>query len=350
MTRRDLRSEVRRRRDERGESLVELAIAVGIIALVLGMSVVILSVVVQTTTTGINEGQTADSVQTGLQSLSAYLTDMTTPQNAATASASYATPLTAASTCWGTENPQTGQAVTSGVEPQYMNVDFAWDFAMQFCAYPPGSNSSSPHVYEAFVNKSTCNSSNMCTLQVLDFGSAFASSQTTCDDATTCTMYPLQPQVTSGSTLAPQTTPAGTSSVVYSLHNVWCDSFCQSGVSCQTDLAESLSVAGCSSSTVNSTTPPIFNYYTQGTTVSTYPSAPCQSTVTSAPTSSYTCTMNLTAPSLDFLNQTGDALNLGTLASVALNISVEASSPGLGHPVSAAPVRLTDLIPVAGLS
>ncbi len=338
----------RRRRgrpDQRGESLVELMVALTIIALVLAMSTVVLTVVVSTTTTGVSEGATADSVLDGLGSLLGHLTAMTTPQNAVTASAADGTRLTLATTCWGDADPDSGSPA-DGSPPSSMAVDFAWDFALQFCAYPPGSEDATPHVYEALLDPATCDNAvkpPTCTLEVLDFGTAFAADQAACAAPfSACEQYPgvVEPD--------PEDPPPGRSTVVSWLGRVWCDAACQTGTSCQTQVAVGDPTGSCSASTVARSTPPLFNYYDAGSARSTYPSAPCQATPTGAPKGSFTCTMNLTPPTLDFFNGGADATGLGSLGAVALNLTVDPAPVGLGHPVAAAPVHITDQIPVVG--
>lgn len=333
--------------DERGESLIELAIALAVMALVLGMSVVIVTVMVRTSSGGVTQGEVVDSVQGGLGSLSSYLTDMTTPENAVLASASYATPLAVTTTvpasadplaCWGDDDPTDG-AATAGLSPQYDSVDFGWDYALQFCAYPPGSTAATPHVYEAVLDPSTCDdATNTCTLEIYDFGTGFAAAQATCDGGSACTLYP------DGSGTDPDARPSGASSLAYSIPDVWCDAFCRTGTSCQTDLAEGLSVAGCSSATVGATTPPLFNYYSRSATRQTE-SAGVAAPV--APAGAFIGTLN-GRPPLDFLSA-ADAADLSTLGTIGIDITFEPSGPtGPGHP-NTVPDRITDQIPVAGL-
>ena len=163
-------------------------------------------------------------------------------------------------------------------------------------------------------------------------------------------------------TTGPQAAPPGAATVVSALPGVWCDAFCQRGISCQSELADgsALTLGGttCSAATAAGTTPPLFNYYAAGAPRSTEPPGGSSGS-TGAPDGAFLGTLNLSvsdAPglTLDFDQADGfggsGASQLASLGTIALNLTVYPNAPtGPGHPVAAAPVRVTEQIPVPGL-
>ena len=306
------RQTVRRQRAaseaEAGTSLVELITAMGVLAVVMAMTVVIVTVVTKTSSTGSNQGAAADYAASDANAVDSFVRGAVSPYNAAQASQQTAS---SSGPCWGTTSPDplaTGPPPTaawpappSAFQLEETGIIVAHDFDMEWCGYPPGASGSSagaPHVYEAYIDKTTCSgvADGSCTLKIVDYGAGYQG-QSEYD------------------AMAP-----GLGTVVGSISNLWCDSFCRAGIACSSYLADASAPpqTGCSAPTVAYTTPPLFNYF--------------GSAGVSATTSANggNGSLNLDSPLLD-LASASDDLSLSLVRAVIFSVTV-LSQPNL--PVS----------------
>jgi hypothetical protein len=217
------RAVMRRERGEDGVSLVEVAIAVSMTAVVLTMTTIMVTTISDQTTAAVRLGQSTEGALTGLSTISSYLASITSP-SAAVATGGVAgqqingsqITLSSSGPCWGESDPYTTAMQNTGVyptDPASVNngatnaataIIAAHDYAIEFCGYVPGSNVT--HVLEIYLDTSTClNATNgYCTVKVVDYGTSGYTG------------------TSSGDYLNPS---AGT--VIQTINNVWCDAACR---------------------------------------------------------------------------------------------------------------------------
>jgi prepilin-type N-terminal cleavage/methylation domain-containing protein len=214
---------VRRDRSEAGFTLVELIVAMAVLAgIVLPVSMVMLTTTVTLNASTIQGGSSSSAGELSVQELTKVLSSITTPTNSAAAaggSPSASTP------CWGTSAPVStvGEAPPSAgaiASPGDDGIAWAHDFDLWFCGVW-SMRSSTPRVFRLWIDPSTCTGTSprsYCSLVLDDFGA-------------------------SGS---------GPASVRWSERGIWCDASCQS--------ANEAPFAGVAGSGPGST-PPLFSYY-----------------------------------------------------------------------------------------
>ena len=332
-----------RRRGDAGQSLVEMSVAVGIIAIVLSMASIIALTIIQVSSNGNNKGIAIDTVQSGIVKLEQALGTAVTPSNAYLASLGASTalanpantsvygssvpslvpcwgqvnadPADVSSANWGSQYNSTTTALTptpSGTVGYYnenLGIVYAHDFAIEFCGVTPQAANAVPDVYEAYVNTGACTAASICPLNLVNFGSTYLSA---CSSSACPAYAPATPATVTGATSVP-------------IANVWCDSYCQLGEACSTAITmganftapSGWSTSGCTSSTVATTTPPMFNYYA----VSSSGSGSSLNVGTNCPAT--TCPNgSSTKIFANDLYNSGDAARLNSINFVKLNITV----------------------------
>ena len=356
----------RKRRGEEGTFLVEMIVAVFLLAIALGMTVVIVGVLTKNVAATENTGTSADYAQSAVLTLSSYVRDAVSPTNAASAALTPAS-ITA---CWGSSPITTTEGSTAygwpslGSETQLnetTGVIYAHDFDMAFCGYGSDSVAGSPtapSVYEIFVNpvKSAsspgCTANNYCPVDIWDYGTSYQTSyypQTWPHGLPTCN----------------GASPCG--SLVGSIGQAWCDQACQQfGVACSSII--SAAANGISSLPTNygtfcqagqAWTPPLFNYYTSAGDPAGATSLNWVNAYTIGPSPPYiNTTTNVTACQAGSAASCGpmdmyspaDEVTMQTIQDVVLNMTVL----GQGNPSnpSAKPssVQITDQILLRDLS
>jgi type II secretory pathway pseudopilin PulG len=228
-------------------TLIETMISSLVFALVVSMVLVTVSTLESTTTQAVETSQETEFAQSAASFLEEYLSGAVPPMVAAVAAGNTSgesnPALRPGSPCWGASQPASGSNAQSVSEPSRIAVTVAHDYGLVFCADKPGT--AIPHVYA--ISLTSCSSATYgdCSLQIEDYG-------TSCVPGTG--------------------TPSGSGcsspgSVVASIPNVWCDSYCQgktgSGVNpAGTTVARACwdvpgnTVTGCSGHT-----PPLFEYF-----------------------------------------------------------------------------------------
>jgi hypothetical protein len=373
-----------RRRDEDGVMLVEAVVSIFLLAIALSMTVIIVGVLTKNVANTTNTGTSADAVQSALLTLESYVTGIASPTSGAEA---LLNPTEASSICWGssavsTEESQsnlpdgwTGTNYNSAVN-QTLGIIYARDYSMIYCGYGSdefGTNSTTPSLYEIYVNTSTGSCvNNYCPLQVVNLG--FTTSGSTVTYSTS--QYPDYPN-----SQVPPAQPPVQSPVVATIGRVWCDKACQLlGISCS-----SMSYANGLGLTVPSSyaslcpsgysgTPPLFNYYTSAGVGSTSNgsltnesmnwlnaytnsgSTPLnvntlQSITTSCPLSNPTSTTPGLASCgpLDMYSP-ADALSLQDIQSILLNMTVLGANNPSSTSAKSTSVNMTDQVWLRDLS
>lgn len=229
-----------RRRPTKGYTLLELIVGITIGAIVMAMAITAVTLSLTTYNQELTHGQAAQSLQLALGQVDQMVMSTTTPTNAWSGAGSTA-PSTGHPYCWGNSQPGS-QALAS---PQTTAIIAAHDYDIKFCGYLANQPSATPHVYRIWVDTTACDGTSLgrCTLKITDYG-------------------PSGDYGTTPSGCSPTTTPCPPAPVdLYTLNNVWCDSYCQgpAGVACA-DLSPA-PTGGCAAAT-----PPLFAYYdNQGT-------------------------------------------------------------------------------------
>jgi len=260
-------------RSEVGTSLVELVVAVSIMAIALAVTLVIV-VSVDTDAGGqLAQGRATETAQVSLDGMTQFLAGAVTPLQAYAAQGNPAGVDPTSGYCWNDVDP--GPATTASpaspligsdphgslaapseypagtkeVDPAALSIIYAHDYDVELCAYPP--NSTTPQVYELFVNDASCvSSTSLCNVEVVRFG-------------TTSDPYNAAQDYQSAEPAA-----AENATVVDVVHHVWCDQACQAGTSCWSYLptvagasqTPPASCSGISTGTEAQFTPPLFTY------------------------------------------------------------------------------------------
>jgi hypothetical protein len=243
----------RRSGDEHGQMLIEIMVAVLVLAVILSMTVVIVSTMERTSTTDLQHGQTSEQVQQATASVEAYVKGIVTTAGAASASnglVSLEPQGGQQPACWGKGNPgPSSDAFQSSNMASDVAIVTAHDFDIVFCGYPPVPKSSTtstqvPHTYEVKMVVSSA-AQNRGTVEVCDYGTGYNPGGVAYS-ATGC--------MTGGS-------------VVANVPNVWCDSYCQAAVNVSgtppsyTPHFACLDTAGQTASSCAGATPPLFSFF-----------------------------------------------------------------------------------------
>lgn len=265
------RAEARRRRGEDGQVLVELFVALAVAVVILIAASILLTTIANQSTAALQTGQSNEAAAVAMQTIQGYLHDAVTPNNAAQ-SAGATLPLgTTGSYCWNNSFPGSGTSWMAANQPPTYGIIVAHDYDLEFCGYPQGSGyTGTPHVYEIFMNYSTCKG-DQCDVDIVDFGTTYSTSD----------------YDTSGSCL---TASPATCKLVAAIHHVWCDTQCQAtgngtvdsirGISCYTYALASVTPASgsCANATLQpdprndnypnalAYSPPLFTYFSESTT------------------------------------------------------------------------------------
>jgi prepilin-type N-terminal cleavage/methylation domain-containing protein len=233
----------RDRRHDDGYTLVELMVAVSLLAIIFTMVAITFGFLFQQSTTETNATKSGSAAETSLWTVRVPLRYAVTPYVAAI---NTDTVPTTTSPCWGAASPAFypampalpayapysavalkaagGAAYNSLVSPEDNAILVAHDFDMVFCAQPAfHSSASPPNVYRLWVNPATCSNhtatgGGSCALQLDNYGPT---------KAVTGCAWQLnalnQPTTSNCSGL----TPVTTTKVVT---GVWCNLSCQEDV------------------------------------------------------------------------------------------------------------------------
>lgn len=249
-------------------------VAIGIFAVALTMTAVIIAGITQQTGSTYRTGQSTLKGQTAANELAQILQGITTPANAwvaiggsptavpaagATGTANLATPTTQTAPCWGSTyymSPTgTYSTTTPSGFPNAANLPAiqAYDNDLIFCAFRPGN--STPHVYELKYDSSSCSNATYgyCTLGVYDWG-------TNCD--------PFDSLQWSNGAVTATACSAGE---IESYTNQWCDAYCQgcppAGTTCTGQASSAVAVAPSPFTLSGVSNPPWYNDSTPSGTV-----------------------------------------------------------------------------------
>lgn len=270
----------RRAAPEAGFTLVELMISAVVLLVALSMTTVIVSVVSQQSTSQLNQGRATETAEVALTSIAQYLQGAVSPMAAYNAeqgnaaennypstgycwnetypgpSTSLQSPLIVSSSFWTGNSESYNNNTVKEVDPSTLSIIYAHDYDIEFCGYPPGSTT--PAVYEIYLNESTCTNSTYgyCTVDVVKY---------TVTTTGTCSSWANLYHQPTGSC----------ASVVGQIPDVWCNAGCQSAVtqgtgqttyeSCWSYLPGNQTVpsacTGVSTSNESPFTPPLFQYF-----------------------------------------------------------------------------------------
>jgi len=340
----------------------------------MSMTVIIVSVLTKSVAATENTGNSADSAQTAILTLSSYVKDAVSPEAAASAAIN---PTGAGSVCWGSTNVTSQEGVVtngwpSGGDETQLNettgVIFAHDFDMEFCGYASDvSASNAPNVYEIFVNtvKSAtspgCTANNYCPVDIWNYGSSYATND----------YAPAWPHD------VPTCTPPGScGNLVASIGRVWCDQACQQlGIACSSINATTNSALsnGITSLPANystlcpsgySGTPPLFNYYTDaGTSAPNWNWVNAYTNSSSMPPNVNTAAIATTCAAGSPANTTpaaacgpmdmyspGDDLTLETIQCIVLNMTVLGPDNPSNTSAKSSSVQITNQVWLRDLS
>lgn len=255
---------------EAGVSLVELAVAMAVMLIALSMTVVIVETVTGQASSQLVQGRATETAQVSLDGISGYLSGAVSPLQAYAAEGDTpagADPPASAGLCWDSIDPGPAPAspllgtdpsgttpvpagspypsTTDLVDPASLSIIYAHDYDVQLCAYPP--NSTTPEVFEAYLNTSTCTAQDACTVDVVRYGT------------------PASPYSAAEDYHNPS---AANAQVVDQIDHVWCDQACQAGTSCWSYVnqiagdyqAPPSYCSGVTASDESQFTPPLFSY------------------------------------------------------------------------------------------
>lgn len=228
-------------------TLIETMISSLVFALIVSIVLVTTGTLNSTTTQAVETSQEAELAQSAATYLEQYLSGAVAPMVAAVATGNTSSESSPAlgpgSPCWGASQPASGSTAQSVAEPSRIAVTVAHDYDLVFCADKAGS--ATPQVYEIPLTSCTSAQYGNCTLQIVDYGSSCV------------------PGIG---------TPSGTGcsnpgSVVFSVPEVWCDSYCQGATGAGVNPAGTTipracwDVPGNVVSTCSGNTPPLFEYF-----------------------------------------------------------------------------------------
>jgi hypothetical protein len=253
-------------RNEDGTSLVELLVSMMILAIALSMTLAIVHTVTNQSYGTYRAGASTDTAQDALATLDNFLRDAVTPSAVDTLTGS-------AAACWGSTD------VDGNAPGSSLGIMIAYDYEIMFCGYVPGSSNTTEYEIDLTACQSVTNGG-YCTLQVVNLG--------------TCTTVPI-----SG---------CGTT-VVFTIPGVWCDTSCQNDI-----VSESTSCPSPIEDNSDNHTPPLFQYWTEGTTPALLG---CQASTTQL---------------LDAQSETGGS-ELAEIQNITVNFTVM-SSANLSTPVA----------------
>ncbi len=214
-----------------GFTLVELLVAMLLLAIAISMSFIVATNIDTITVGTLRQSHAAESAQNGMAEVSKYLAGAVSPE--AAASAQDAT-VASDPSCWGLDSPAPSGGVSLNADgAASLALATAYDFDLVYCGYAPATAGhagadATPSVYEITFEPGSCQGVS-CTLAIYDCGSTY---------------NPGTAALASSTYLDPSTC-VSTHSPVWTVPRVWCDQSCQSG----------------SAGSAPGDTPALFNYY-----------------------------------------------------------------------------------------
>lgn len=177
-----------RRGDEAGFTLVELLVAVVVLAVMLTMLFVSGTAVFTQEGGQVRTATSISRARLAVETISSYLRNAVDPYADATASGGT---LGDSGPCWGTHAPEVppGASSTAVAKPENVAIVWAHDFDLWVCSLPPGPTSTvgttAPHTYRIWLDPSTCRDSGPsqpgnCTVEIDDYGTGDSCVSTTC--------------------------------------------------------------------------------------------------------------------------------------------------------------------------